>query len=259
LARLSESGDKLVAIKMKTSKKLILSIIFVATICGIIVILYYFGILKFNNPSFAKYPVRGVDVSSYQGDIDWTILSKQGISFAFIKATEGSTFVDKYFATNFNNALQTPLRVGAYHFFIFDSPGETQADNFIAQVPNVSGILPSVVDFELYADKESNPPNADDIRKELNVLLRRLEDHYGKKPIIYATEQTYKPYLSGYYETYDIWIRNVFTAPEPLENKKWTFWQYTNRERLKGYNGKEYYIDMNVFNGSVDEFELYAR
>ena len=59
--------------------------------------LFYFGIWHFNNPSSTQYPVRGVDVSSYQGNIDWAVLSKQNISFAFIKATEGSSFVDKYF------------------------------------------------------------------------------------------------------------------------------------------------------------------
>lgn len=228
-------------------------------ICGIITLLFFFGILKFNNPSHSLYPVRGVDVSSYQGDIDWDVLSKQGISFAFIKATEGSTFVDKYFDSNFSNAIQTSLRIGAYHFFSFDSPGETQADNFISTVPRVEGCLPPVVDFELYADKAKNLPEAEATRVQLNDLLRKMENHYGKKPIIYATEETYSLYLAGYYEGHDIWIRNVFTKPKPLVNQTWTFWQYTNRERLDGYNGVEYYIDMNVFNGTAAEFDSYAK
>ena len=77
------------------------------------------------------------------------------------------------------------------------------------------------------------------------------------KPIIYATEKTYELYLSGHYGAYDIWIRNVLTAPKPLADQEWSFWQYTNRERLPGYDGKEYYIDMNVFNGSSEEFVDY--
>ena len=65
------------------------------------VLLFYFGILQLNNPSGKTYPVRGVDVSSYQGDIDWPVLAQQDIQFAFIKATEGSSFTDPCFAENF--------------------------------------------------------------------------------------------------------------------------------------------------------------
>ena len=90
-------------------------------------------------------------------------------------------------------------------------------------------------------------------------MLKILEDHYGQKPIIYATERSYELYLSGDYEEYDIWIRNVITRPKLLDNRKWVFWQYTNRERLKGYNGDEKYIDMNVFNGSECDFYVWLE
>ena len=60
-------------------------------------LLFWNGILLINNPDETEYPVRGVDVSAYQGEIDWTILANQNIDFAFIKATEGSSFVDKRF------------------------------------------------------------------------------------------------------------------------------------------------------------------
>lgn len=237
------------------------SLIMVAGIAvvAVIFLLFYYGILKFNNPSPSRYPVRGVDVASYQGDIDWEVLSRQGIDFAFIKATEGSSFVDDYFETNYTNALQTDLRVGVYHFFSFDSSGVTQAAHFINHVPKVDGTLPPVVDFEFYGDKKNHPPDHEETRENLNIMLRELEDYYGVKPIIYATEDSYDMYLSGYYETYDIWIRNVLTDPKPLEDQTWTFWQYTNRARLDGYNGTEYFIDMNVFYGSVEEFAAYGK
>ena len=230
----------------------------IGLICASLFFLFYFGLPQFNNPSWKQYPVRGVDVSSYQGDIDWDVLSKQGIHFAFIKATEGSSFVDKNFSVNFANANKTNLRIGAYHFFSFDSAGETQAENFISQVPKLDGALPPVVDFEFYGDKAGNHPDYDDTRKELNALLDLLERHYETKPIIYVSEKTYKLYLAGHYETYDIWIRNILTKPKPLENQPWVFWQYSNRKHLEGYKGTEYYIDMNVFNGTVEEFYNYA-
>lgn len=243
-------------------KKIKLSIIITAGLAVVIAsfaCLFYFGIFLFNNPSYEEYPVRGVDISSYQGEIDWDTLSNQGIHFAFIKATEGSSFIDNNFKKNFSNALTTELHIGAYHFFSFDSPGKTQAENFINTVPTNTAQLPPVVDFEFYGDNEKNPPNEEKTRDELNVLLNELENYYGKKPIIYATEKSYDMYLSGYYTLYNIWIRNVVTNPKELNDQTWTFWQYTNRARLDGYSGKEKYIDMNVFNGTVEEFNKYAE
>ena len=88
-------------------------------------------------------------------------------------------------------------------------------------------------------------------------MLQALEDHYGQKPILYATEKSYRLYLSGDYDEYDIWIRNVITKPELSDHRNWRFWQYTNREKLSGYHGDEQYIDMNVFNGTAQEFAQY--
>ena len=226
---------------------------------AVFALLFYHGILLFNNPSTKEYPVRGVDVSSYQGEIDWQVLAAQNIHFAFIKATEGSSFVDPYFRQNSGRARQTELRIGAYHFFSFDSAGQTQAENFIRTVPKADGMLPPVVDFEFYINTQSDISDASKVRIELDVLLHAMESHYGAKPIIYATEECYRLYLAGYYAEYDIWIRNVRTRPAKLNNQTWTFWQYTNRERLDGYVGKERFIDMNVFKGTIEEFAKYGR
>lgn len=215
------------------------------------------GIIILNGFSAGKYAVRGIDVSSYQGQINWEELAGENISFAFIKATEGSSFVDKNFAYNFEEAQKTILAVGAYHFFSYDSEGATQAQNFIDTVAPYEGMLPPVIDLEFYGDKELNLPAREDVDCELKAMLQALEAHYGQKPIIYATEKSYGLYLSGDYEEYDIWIRNVITKPEISDNRTWTFWQYTNREQLSGYHGDEKYIDMNVFNGSVQEFNEY--
>ena len=222
-------------------------------------LLVWNGIVLLNNPDSEKYPVRGVDVSSYQGEINWDMLSEQDISFAFIKATEGSNYVDEYFKNNYKEALKSNLRIGAYHFFSFDSQGSTQADNFIATVDKTENMLPPVVDFEFYGDKQSNLPDEESTREQLDILLSRLEEYYGMKPVIYATQKSYSLYLSGYYQEYDLWIRNVITSPHIDDKREWTFWQYTNREALKGYKGKEKYIDMNVFCGNQQEFESYAK
>jgi len=207
----------------------------------------------------ARYPVKGVDVSSYQGVIDWKTLADQDISFVFLKATEGSSFVDGSFAYNYGEARKTELRVGAYHFFSYDSGGSTQADNFIETVEKYEGMLPPVIDLEFYGDKKENPPSQADVRKELDIFIEKVTEYYGMKPIIYATEKSYSLYLDGAYEDCDIWIRNVYMPPGLSDGRDWTFWQYTDKGLLEGYQGEEKYIDINVFRGTREEFEAYPR
>ena len=217
------------------------------------------GVLLLNGHSAKQYAIRGVDVSSYQGRIDWNVLASQDIRFAFIKATEGSAMVDKQFAYNFEQAQKTALAVGAYHFFSYDSEGKTQAENFIRTVTAFEGMLPPVIDLEFYGDKEKHPPQRADVEKQLKTMLVLLEEHYGQKPIIYATEKSYALYLSGDYEEYPIWIRNVITKPKLSDGRAWTFWQFTNRARLDGYDGAEKYIDVNVFYGSEEAYTAFLE
>ena len=191
--------------------------------------LLYFGVVHLNNPSEKDYPVRGVDLSSYQGSVDWNTLSAQNIRFAFIKATEGSSFVDPRFKDNWSAAAGTGLRIGAYHFFSFESPGETQAELFRSTVKEV--------------------------KKELRTLVDILTDEYDMKPIIYANGSTYKTIVRGDFDDCDLWFRSVYSGvPSDIS---WTFWQYSNRHRLEGYSGRERYIDMNIFNGDAGAFAAY--
>lgn len=215
------------------------------------------GTILLNNPSHSRYPVRGVDVSRYQGQIDWELLASNDISFAYIKATEGSSHVDSCFSYNYAEARKTSLRVGAYHFFSYDSEGQTQAAHYIDVVEKTDDMLPPMIDLEFYGDKEQNPPEQGQVRQELTVMLDRLEEYYGVKPIIYATEKSYKLYLADAFQEYDIWIRNVITSPRLSDHREWTFWQYTDRGKLEGYQGDEKYIDMNVFHGGREDFLKY--
>ncbi len=162
-------------------RNLIIAILIVFIIA--IFVLWFYGIIIFNYPSNKKYPIRGVDVSSYQGNIDWESLSKQEIKFAFIKATEGSSFVDEKFKINYENARKTNIKVGAYHFFSFDSNGDTQADNFISNVPKTDDMLPPVVDIEFYGDKNKKIPDVAETQKQLSILLAKLEAYYKKSQL----------------------------------------------------------------------------
>ncbi len=236
-----------------------LLVISVVLICCLL-FLYITGIIWVGEISHRIYPIQGVDVSHYQGNIDWDVLSKENISFAYIKATEGSGTKDERFEYNWNEALKTDLRIGAYHFFSFDSEGETQADNFIETVPVTDDALPPVIDFEFYGDKKSNKPDYDKTIKELEVVIKRLKEHYGKTPVIYCTYSTYIDYIDGNFNDCPLWIRNTHYKPGIFDNIEWTFWQYTGEGRKKGYDGKdtiydnEENIDINIFNGNEKEF-----
>lgn len=240
---------------MKRRRRLLLT---VGTILALILLVGY-GVLRRqgllllpNEAPPARWEVWGVDVSSYQGEVDWGELRRQGVEFAFIKATEGSGSVDPCFAANWENAQAAGVLRGAYHFFSYDSPGETQAENFIAQVPMTAGALPPVVDIEFYGDKAKAPPDREEVEDILEPLLERLERHYGQKPILYATYRTYRLYLQGGFEDYPLWMTRPMFAPV---DQDWDFWQFSHSARLNGYQGVEERIDLNVFRGSREELE----
>lgn len=207
------------------------------------------------NPILAKgYEVHGVDVSHYQGTIDWDVLS-QNQDFAFIKATEGSTHVDERFLDNWKAAERTHLYLGAYHFFSFDSEGDKQAASYIETVGDLDGKLAPVVDVEYYGNKKSNPPERAEVIENLAALLDTLEQHYEVKPIIYTTYTVYNDYIKGEFEGYPLWVRSVYCPPSVLFGNKWSFWQYMDTAMLDGYTGAEQYIDVNVFRGTRQELE----
>ena len=241
-----------------TRKIIVAALLVCGCLCVVAALLFWYGVLLLNGHAASKYPVRGVDVSSYQGEIDWKRLAEQNIRFVFIKATEGSTAVDSHFEKNFTGAQTTHLLIGCYHFFSYDSSGVKQAEHFIATVPKTGAMLPPVIDVEFYGDKEANLPDKSTTQRELHAMIDALYQHYGKMPVLYATEKSYRLYIADDFADCDIWIRNVFWKPSLPDKRSWTFWQYTDRISLDGYTGPERYIDMDVFVGSQAELEAYA-
>lgn len=253
---------------MKRFLSFILPILLAADAVMICIILYN-GIFIFNilpmkeypvlSVDVSEYPIRGIDVSEYQGDIDWNVLAGQNIDFAFIKATKGSDYQDKKFSYNWTNANKTALKAGAYHLFSYDDPASDQAENFINTVPKQEGKLPPAIDIELYGEQREHPPDKDKTVRILTELLKKLEDHYGKKPVIYVTKRSFNLYIRGNFNEYPLWVRNVNEEPVLPDNRDWTFWQHSNRGVLKGYEGEETFIDLNVFNGTKEEFKRFVN
>ena len=212
-----------------------------------LIILDYKGIIWHNDPFAAFYSVKGLDVSNHQGTIDWKkVANTDKYKFVYIKATEGHDYYDDYFVNNWHEARENKLLVGAYHFFSVRSSGKTQAKYFISHVPNVDDSLPPVLDIEIDISKDPEK-----IRKEIKDFNDMLENHYGKKPILYITYDTYNAYVKGHFNDYDIWIRDVLKPPY-LSDRNWLMWQYSNRGHVDGIQG---YVDVNVFKGDVQKLK----
>jgi len=93
------------------------------------------------------------------------------------------------------------------------------------------------------------------VQRELRVMVSMLEEYYGMKPVIYVSEETYNTIVKDAFTDCDLWYRSVYSGVPG--NVDWVFWQYSNRHRLKGYDGKESYIDMNVFIGDLNRLGDY--
>ena len=217
----------------------------------------YFYLTESGTDEDEPYPVKGVDVSVYQQDIDWEGLASEGVEFAFIKATEGSSHVDRRFEENWKGAKAAGIKRGAYHFLSYDTPGESQAENYTDTVGMAFGALPPAVDVEFYGEYHDSPPSKNQMYDVLDAVLEKLEEKYGKKPLIYTNTHIYETYISGRYDDYGIWISD-HDIPDTLpDGKKWTFCQYTFRAVSRYVAGGEKYFDMNVFNGSKWDFRWY--
>lgn len=236
-------------------KRKIYFIFFIIILVGFIGSSIKVGILihqkKFNNYFVSKNYAKGIDLSHYQGDVDMASMKKQGVDFIYTKATEGSSCVDSKFFANYNNSRKHNIYTGAYHFFSFESDGETQAKHYIDIVGNLKGDLIPAVDVEFY--KKDIKIDKETLRRELKKFLTVIEKHYGVKAMIYTTPRFYYKYINGYFNSNPLWIRSVNVPAHIITIGKWTLWQYTDNEVLEGYNGYEKHIDKNVFRGDKNK------
>lgn len=202
------------------------------------------------------HDVTGVDVSAHQGAIDWPVLARSGAAFAYIKATEGGDFRDREFRSNWDEARKADMPRGAYHFFTQCRSGADQAQNFIAVVPKEAGALPAVLDAEHMGPCKHGPAVAD-VAREVEAFMTAVEAHYGRRPLIYTTEEFDTAYLRGRLTGDAFWVRNLYAPflPPRFRKEQWVIWQYHNRGRRPGVNGP---VDLNAFRGSRQEFAAFA-
>lgn len=205
----------------------------------------------------AEYPegfeIHGIDISHYQGKIDWEQLKNAMIKgcpvrFVIIKSTEGSSRLDENFRENFNQARDFGFIRGVYHFWSNKSTAREQAYYFLDQVHLTDGDLPPVLDIEHKPAEKS----VEDFQRDVLTWLHIVEDKYHAKPIIYTYYKFKEQYLSApVFDDYPYWIAHYYVDKVQYKGK-WKFWQHTDVGKLPGIKG---YVDFNIYNGSYYELK----
>ncbi|MGH6866761.1 MAG: glycoside hydrolase family 25 protein, partial [Methyloceanibacter sp.] len=200
-------------------------------------------------------PIQGIDVSYWQGDIDWNKVRDAGIHFAFIKATEGGDHLDPKFRENWYAAQRAGMPRGAYHFIYWCRPASEQALWFRQNVPQDPTALPPVLDLEWNSHSKTCPGKVSRelALEKITILLDAMEAHTGKRPIIYTDPVFHREILQGEFETYHFWLRSVASEPHKIYYRRnFAFWQFTTTGKVPGVEGK---VDRNSFNGTLADWE----
>lgn len=193
-------------------------------------------------------PLFGVDVSHYQGKIDWAQKAKDGVMFAFLKASEGNTVSDSMYKQNYDGCKKAGILVGAYHFFRANDDPDRQFQNFKSRIGKVApGDLPPVLDLET---KDGMRPSV--IKRRVLRFLELCRAEWGIDPILYASPSYLESLgdLTGF-DKYPLWIAHYGVShprvPSPWVT--WTFWQYTDAD---GH-------DLDRFNGGAGQLVRFRR
>ncbi len=191
----------------------------------------------------------GLDVSHFQGDIDWRKVKESGITFAIMKASEGLTEVDPKFTTNWSGALSAGLVRGAYHFFRPEDDALAQAQHYIKTVQLQAGDLVPVIDIEVIDSASILAIDAG-----VKRWLQYVEQATGVKPMIYSDLSFLNSDLESGFGEYPLWIAE-YTSKEPQVPaawRKWQIWQYSQSGTVPGIDGA---VDLDRFRGVQSDWD----
>jgi lysozyme len=198
--------------------------------------------LASHSTAASSFEIKGIDISKYQGTVDFQKVKAAGISYIFIRATEGNTYQDPNFESNFSSSRAAGLATGVYHFYETNDEPLSQLKNFKSIVTLRPGDLPPVIDIEkLHNQDKSN------LVGNIKVFLNGLEFHYGVKPILYSGHNFSNEYLTQFGD-YPLWLAEyeVDKLNLPVGWSNWTFWQWSQSTDISGIEGK---VDADRFNG----------
>jgi GH25 family lysozyme M1 (1,4-beta-N-acetylmuramidase) len=196
----------------------------------------------------------GIDVSNWQGHIDWDQVVKdtlpERLSFFIVKATQGVTIKDQYFDQNWAALEKNNVIKGAYHFYSYRDDPTEQANFFIQTVKLSTGDITPIIDVEL-ACTNCNEVGIDKktLIDGLQNFVDVIEKEYGISPIIYTYSNFYETYLKGHFEKYSFWMAKYASQPPSslqfLQNQSpesqlplTRMWQFTGSDHVDGIVGK---------------------
>jgi lysozyme len=189
----------------------------------------WFFWLPCHRPDLQSSERLGIDVSHHQGTIDWIRVADDGISFVYIKATEGSTFVDPRYQANWTGSGRAGLDRGAYHFFSLCSPGQEQASNYLHVVSKYAELAPAL-DLELSPDCHRRPA-AQGVRREIISFLSAVELSTGERVLLYVGDHFEAAYPFVRTIERPRWRLGFLLRPS---GDDWTVWQVGSLARVDG-------------------------
>ena len=206
--------------------------------------------------------ILGIDVSNWQGNIDWEQVKADGYTFAWAKSTEGMTYTDPMFFTNMENGLDANVIMGAYHFARPDNnTPQEDAANFlnIASAYIGNGFLPPVLDLENpYSGGQAilltDMFTSEELSNWAQAWMVEVETQTGISPFIYINGN-YANYLNSSLTEYGLWFAQPDENLSPPINigtwEDWKFKQYSWWGDISGIQGD---VDLNIFNGTLQDF-----
>jgi lysozyme len=199
----------------------------------------------------------GIDVSQYQGNIDWGKVAQTDVKFAITRLNYGSGYLDPTFQTNWQGIKQAGLVRGVYQFLLGNQSIEAQLDLLFKYVPQLEeGDLPPVLDVESDAKQGINAGIS--LKTAVDTWIEAVKKHYNCDPIIYTGRYTWDPQVStdASYGEYPLWVANYLASQPTLPTSwtSWRFWQYNTRA-VQGIWGA---VDANYFQGSEAELRALA-
>ncbi|MEA3342216.1 MAG: GH25 family lysozyme [Chloroflexota bacterium] len=197
----------------------------------------------------------GIDVSRWQGEINWEMVAAAGYRFAVIRATIGNYYTDPRFYENWNGARGAGLLVSAYHVATPEHSAGSQIDRLFDVLGERKADLPLVLDVEL--SREISPTG---ITACVRDCVQKVERQDDRKPIIYTAGWFWNHQVleSPGWSEHDLWVAHYgVSAPTlPTGWDEWQFWQHSDKGRVPGIAAE---TDLNQFNGSYDDLLAYAN
>ncbi len=197
--------------------------------------------------------VEGIDVSHWQGDINWSLVRQSGCKFAFMKATEGATYTDPSFAKNRTQSATEGILGGAYHYFRATSKVEAQIEHFV-QTIGASGSRPLLPVLDVEDPKQWKGMSTLDLSGMVIAWLEGVEQRLQMRPLIYLSPSFADEMLAAdkRLAKFPLWLAHWANGdprvPEPWTN--WTFWQYSSKGKIDGIT--ENVVDLDRFNGDLE-------